>query len=626
MLKRTGSILHSRFSFVLAAVLATLLCGGYGYYLSLFAQPPEDGYVDYSPAPDGGDGGWASRVLTESEEGAAVFTPEDAGASGAAEEGKVVRMERTLTERVDSPTLRITTFLPHIEVYVGDTLVCESDAPESAGADLTPRDLIVTLPEDYLGQTLGVVLFIPPWAETEYDEDIYGPMFGVELYAYQTLYANIATREVGISFSVISAFAAAVFCFLLFLVQVYRKKSALPMLFLALVALFWSYSSSIWWGLSWNILPQGILDFASLVTSGLRYLPLFLLLCYFLKRKRRAMILLTAVYAAFELVFMLYPAVCPALDVFALHSQLLFLIVAFLFICLEYGKKKGAVLLKAAFTACALLYCVYLSVYFAYGTGSPPMETADPAADLMEKLLYAGILFGSISVMAYRVVKDIVAANVRAGMLETRQEETLKSYKALLEYTGQVAVIRHDIKNHLAALGYILEQGDRERALEYLGELTKQDGGVMSVALTDNLPVNTILNDKLGECRGLGIAADMGGVSVPEKLPFSDNDLVAVLGNLLDNAIAAAGGAVDGDRFITLEMHVKNNNLYIGMRNGMVADGRSTDKKSRMHGYGLAIIRRIAEKYSGMTQFERKGTVFYSTVVLHMDGGAEGGA
>lgn len=621
MLKRAGSVLNAKLSFVLAAVLAVLLCGGYGYYLSLFAQPKEGGYVDYSPAADSGQG-WDSHALA----GNGNNTADGAEAYDAAGD-KVVRLERVLAERVDGPMLRITTFLPRVEVYLDDVPICVSDAGDP-GAEGTEgaRDLIVSLPEDYLGRTLGAVLFIPPWAETEYDEDIYGPMFGMELYAYQTLYSNIVTTEVGVSFPVIFAFAAAVFCCILFLIQVYRKKRALPMLFLALVALFWSYSASIWWGLSWNILPQGILDFASLVTSGLRYLPLFLLLCYFLKRKRRGMILLTVVYAAFELVFMLYPAAYPAVDVFALKSQLLFLLAAFLFICLEYGKKRGAAALRAVFAACALLYCVYLSVYFAYGTGSPPMETADPAADLMEKLLYAGILFGSISVMAYRVVKDIVAANVRAGLLETRQEETLKSYKALLEYTGQVAVIRHDIKNHLAALGYILEQGDRERALEYLGELTKQDGGVMSVALTDNLPVNTILNDKLGECRSLGIAADMGGVSVPEKLPFSDNDLVAVLGNLLDNAIAAAGGAADGDRFITLEMHVKNNNLYIGMRNGMAADGRSTDKKSRMHGYGLAIIRRIAEKYSGMTQFERKGMVFYSTVVLHMDGGAGGGA
>ncbi|MDL2237922.1 GHKL domain-containing protein, partial [Christensenellaceae bacterium OttesenSCG-928-K19] len=426
--------------------------------------------------------------------------------------------------------------------------------------------------------------------------------------------------ELRIFLITVAMFLACVFCLVMFLIQVYRRKSSLPMLCLALIALFWSYSAAGGSSLTWDIFPTDVFTYTGMLVTEFKYLPIFFFLCYSLVRQRKGMILITIIYAAYNIMPMFLPeqAYYAYYEHVVFTHQPLFLIAAFLMICLEYRKAKYALVLKIGFAICAAIYGVYLANRFAYGPYAEQLAAIEPVIDMMETLLYVAILLGVIIAMAYRIIKDIVSVNVQLRLMETRQENTIKSYQTLMDYTKQVATLRHDMKSHLAALGHILQQGDQGRAVAYIRELNEQQEDVSDITLTENLLVNTILNKVLHVCEELGIAADMKDIRLPEKLPFADNDIVAVLTNLLDNAVEAAGKAVAAEKSIRLEMHIKSNHLYIGMQNGLAQAGQSPpESKGPMHGHGLDIIRKIAGKYHGHTQFEIKNNQFYSTVVLY---------
>lgn len=105
------------------------------------------------------------------------------------------------------------------------------------------------------------------------------------------------------------------------------------------------------------------------------------------------------------------------------------------------------------------------------------------------------------------------------------------------------------------------------------------------------------------------------GFSQPSlsNLPFDVSDMVVLLSNLLDNAIEACQQYDKGDKAIHV-MAVAQQDFFISVRNTsepvVIISGSipTTKPEPQMHGFGLANIRLILEKYSGeYTMFYENG-------------------
>lgn len=194
-------------------------------------------------------------------------------------------------------------------------------------------------------------------------------------------------------------------------------------------------------------------------------------------------------------------------------------------------------------------------------------------------------------------------------------------YQSLKREQQQVRTLRHDMRNHLAALSGLLERNDAKRAQEYLQSLS-QSAALSSVKrFCENETVNAVLASKAVDIERAGLTADLG-VSLPEHLPVSDPDLCALFGNALDNAIEAAKEAQD--KRITVRartdkglLMLRVTNAYAGERQQLQKGLFSTTKADKAsHGFGLAGMREIAARHGGTLEAEADKNRFELVVCI----------
>ena len=112
------------------------------------------------------------------------------------------------------------------------------------------------------------------------------------------------------------------------------------------------------------------------------------------------------------------------------------------------------------------------------------------------------------------------------------------------------------------------------------------------------------------------------------------SDLTAILGNLLDNALAAV--AAVPEKKIKLDIEYSRQTLFIKVENTFdgivryaaesaagekaitagIAGGFASRKSGGEHGQGLANIARAVEKYNGSLRITHEGGIFAVAVLL----------
>ncbi|MDE5598331.1 MAG: ATP-binding protein, partial [Lachnospiraceae bacterium] len=101
-------------------------------------------------------------------------------------------------------------------------------------------------------------------------------------------------------------------------------------------------------------------------------------------------------------------------------------------------------------------------------------------------------------------------------------------------------------------------------------------------------------------------------------------DLCAILGNLLDNALEAAGQVPEKEeRFVRLTIRRINQMLIIKVENSfskppVSQDGVLTTSKEKngLHGWGLKSAQTAAEKYDGTLQTSYNDNIFKAVATL----------
>lgn len=173
-------------------------------------------------------------------------------------------------------------------------------------------------------------------------------------------------------------------------------------------------------------------------------------------------------------------------------------------------------------------------------------------------------------------------------------------YQNLRREQNQVRTLRHDLRNHLAALQGLLKDSQSAKALDYVNQLEASPAFAGSRQLCEHEAANAVLAAKLEEMERLGLQPDIQA-ALPEQLSISDVDLCALLGNALDNAMEAAVKA--RDKQISLRCRVEKGVLMLKVSNALTGeekdDLRSTKADRARHGFGLPGMREIAGRYGG---------------------------
>lgn len=178
---------------------------------------------------------------------------------------------------------------------------------------------------------------------------------------------------------------------------------------------------------------------------------------------------------------------------------------------------------------------------------------------------------------------------------------TEKSYYDILEQQNQqLMVYAHDTKNHLSAIQSL----NTNPAIEsYITALLDQLKSYTSNCHSGNMMLDVIINKYVLDCERRGIQFNYYVRSCNLK-SVEDIDLVAVIGNLMDNALTAAEQSTDHS--ISLETTIRNGYNVVVITNSCdvapnTHGGRLVTAKEdkKLHGYGLKSVSKTLKKYNG---------------------------
>lgn len=194
----------------------------------------------------------------------------------------------------------------------------------------------------------------------------------------------------------------------------------------------------------------------------------------------------------------------------------------------------------------------------------------------------------------------------------------------LESHAEEMKRIRHDRRQHVQVLRGLLEKGEVQEALAYLEDYEGSMAEAIQPPLCENFVADTL-------CRRYEALAKQAGVEVsissalPREPGVAGSDLAVILGNLWENAVAAALDAGEGKRFIRLRVQAQEEQVLIRMENGyggvVYQEGErflsSKPGRNKAEGVGIASIRAMAERYGGMADFTYTPDTFTALVLLY---------
>ncbi|WP_078971630.1 sensor histidine kinase [Streptomyces chattanoogensis] len=193
----------------------------------------------------------------------------------------------------------------------------------------------------------------------------------------------------------------------------------------------------------------------------------------------------------------------------------------------------------------------------------------------------------------------------------------------------------HEHANQLHTLRGLLELGRYERAVAFVAEVASAHRA-SAEQIAERVPdplLSALLVGKAAIAAERGVALRVSAATQLPDTVVDPRDLVTVLGNLLDNALDAVAGHRRAEPFVEVELRAEGTTAVLrvsdtgpgvppAMREQIFAEGWSTKAAPpaaahRGRGIGLALVRRLAERYGGMARVTARaggGAVF--TVVL----------
>ena len=210
-----------------------------------------------------------------------------------------------------------------------------------------------------------------------------------------------------------------------------------------------------------------------------------------------------------------------------------------------------------------------------------------------------------ISTVANQSAKNQIAAYREMDALYERQRRRI-----------------HDYKNQLITVQSLLQNGNIIEAREFVEKLTQSISVDMSAINTNHPVVNAILNQKFQTAKEKRIAmlfsfGDMHGIRLSEE------EIVVLLGNLLDNAIAECERIVrqGGEAVIRLKLVYEEERLVLSVKNPVVQKVEIENNEVRKphlkeHGIGLKNVEAVVERYDGSFALECTDKEFQAVVIL----------
>lgn len=250
-------------------------------------------------------------------------------------------------------------------------------------------------------------------------------------------------------------------------------------------------------------------------------------------------------------------------------------------------------LVPAGFSAIAL--------WMRFSTLEPEYIGAAKSANFMMLMVLFITKLGTYLIIA----KIILVQRQRNELSIVNRQYKLheQAYRIYQEHDDAERRLRHDFRHELAVLSVLAERHEYEELRDYIAKMVRTIPSSARYRLAGNPELDALLQYYRYEAEQAGVSF-ASKIEVPIERYLASVDLTVVLGNLLENAVQAAGGDATGRRYVDVRAHEVENVCIIMVRNNYdgkldVKNGGFLSTKHEGAGIGLESVKMIAKRLYG---------------------------
>lgn len=220
-------------------------------------------------------------------------------------------------------------------------------------------------------------------------------------------------------------------------------------------------------------------------------------------------------------------------------------------------------------------------------------------------LMYSNIIVFWVHESTIKAQKE----NTELQLQAQKSELDTEYYSILQNQYDNSNILIHDIKRHLLSIKNLANENDCSGINTYIENLYTEYEVKNIKKYSENKLVNAIVNRYalVFKENNTDFSCDIRNIDFSF---ISDNDLTAILDNLLENALEASQGSEE--KSVELIIYPTNvNYIAINLNNSCAVAPTikneklvTTKKDSTIHGYGIKSIKRIVKNYDGNISFE----------------------
>lgn len=243
-------------------------------------------------------------------------------------------------------------------------------------------------------------------------------------------------------------------------------------------------------------------------------------------------------------------------------------------------------------------------------------ELDSPVIPVLFSVLFILI---ALCVQIYQQYIDLLEQNMRTQILLEQSKMTADYSEQIKHNLKELHSLRHDIRNHLLTIDGYVSQEKYDSVHEYIQKITDNFTDVPLFDTPSNV-ISSLLSAKyqLTQCKHIDFQIEWDFPYVH----IEDFAIITILGNLIDNAMSAAGKCDSG--WITLSMVQMDSFLEIHIKNNYVEkiiekDGHFQSTKEEdglLHGLGIQNIRSTVAQLNGQVDITYSDDVFDVSVLV----------
>lgn len=258
-----------------------------------------------------------------------------------------------------------------------------------------------------------------------------------------------------------------------------------------------------------------------------------------------------------------------------------------------------------------LVFIEYISKQLSY----------DLTANVLWGLIAVFMLMTNFMVFYNRAFLIKQSSKIHELSLENQKQKLDEQYFSVIEKKNEdMQVLAHDFKNHLATIRNL---DLPEEANEYIDSIYPEIEKINQIGISKNKTLDLIISKYVSLCEIKDIIFSID-VKTANLSFIESQDLTALLTNLLDNAVEAAAQSKEKKISLVIEkqneflekLTVANSCDSAPQENAGKPLSRKADKEA--HGFGTKSIRKIAEKYGGIYdwQYDEKTQIFTTSILF----------